>query len=87
MDISLKHAEDIGAIATALIETLDNEIAKRNITEGNIPIDAAINCLCYAMKIVDPRLSDEELLRRLSRYFAAMQLGAAPRNRGENSSI
>lgn len=77
MDIPLKAVRDIGAIATTLIEALDREIEKRGITEGNIPIDAVINCLCYAMKMAEPRLDDAELLRRVSRYYDAMTLSGA----------
>lgn len=78
MDIPLEQVRDIHAIAGALIETLEEQIARRGITEGNISIDAAINCLCYALKHVDPRLDDEELLRRVTRYYAFMNLDGAP---------
>ena len=80
MDISLEDVRNIHAIAGALIETLEAQIEQRDITEGNIPIDAAINCLCYALKHTEPRLDDEELLRRVSRYGGAMNLDGAPGN-------
>lgn len=78
MNITLDHVRDIHAIAEALIETLEDQITRRNIIEGNVAIDAAINLLCYTMKHAEPRLEDKELLRRVTSYFEAMNLGGAP---------
>ena len=78
MNISLENVRDIHAIAGVLIETLEDQVTRKGITEGNIPIDAVINCLCYAMKRCDPPLDDEELLRRVKKYFEAMDLAGSP---------
>lgn len=78
MDISIEDVRDIHAIAQALIVTLEQQIAIRGVTEGNVPIDAVINCLCYAMKHADPRLEDEELIRRVTKYYEVMDLKGAP---------
>jgi hypothetical protein len=86
MDIPLDAVRDIHSIAEALIATLEEQIALRGITEGNVVIDAAINCLCYAMKGSEPRLEDEELLRRVTKYFDMMDLHGAPgRSEGTRS--
>lgn len=83
IDIPLHHVRDIHAIAEALIERVDEEMAARGITEGNVAIDAVINCLCYAMKHSPPELDGEELLRRVKKYSLAMDLSGAPGNRDE----
>ena len=82
MNISLEDVRDIHAIAGELIATLEEQIARKGITEGNVPIDAAINCLCYAMKQCDPPLDDEELLRRVKKYFKIMGLAGSPGTKG-----
>jgi hypothetical protein len=81
MDIPLEDVRTIHAIAEALIDALEEQVTFRGITEGNICIDAAINCLCYAMKQSEPPLEDEELLRRMKKYFEAMKLPGAPGTR------
>jgi hypothetical protein len=78
MDIPIDNVREIHAFAEALIETLERQIARQGITEGNVVIDAAINCLCYAMKGAEPKLEDDELLRRVAKYYRAMDLGGAP---------
>lgn len=83
MNLSIEDVRDIHAIAGALIETLEHQVALRMVAEGNVAIDAAINCLCYAMKCAEPRLDDAELLRRVAKYFEAMSLSGAPGRRGE----
>lgn len=81
MDIPIDDVRDIHAIANALIHTLEEQITRKGITEGNTPIDAAIICLCYAMNYAPPKLENEELLRRVGRYFNTMSLLGAPGSR------
>lgn len=78
MDIPIEDVRDICVIAQALIVTLEQQIAIRGVTEGNVPIDAVISCLCYAIKQADPRLEDAELIRRVSKYYEALDLEGAP---------
>lgn len=77
MNLSIDDVRDIRAIADALIETLDHQAALRMVAEGNVAIDAVINCLCHAMKR-SSRLEDGELLRRVAKYFDMMDLPGAP---------
>lgn len=77
MDIPIEAVRDIHAITEAMIEVMEEQIARRHITEGNVPIDAAINCLCYAMAYAGT-LDDQELLRRVAKYREAMALSGAP---------
>lgn len=81
MNLSLEDVQTIHAIAEALIATLEKQIVLRRVTEGNIPIDAVINCLCYTMKHAQPPLEDKELLRRVKKYFETMDLAGAPGKR------
>lgn len=80
MDIPLEDVSAIHLIAEVLIKTLEEQITRNGVTEGNIPIDAAIICLCYAMKEAAPKLENEELLRRVTMYGGAMGLRGAPGN-------
>ena len=78
MNIPLEAVRDIHEIAEALITTLEEQATRKGVTEGNILIDAVINCLCYVMKGAPPLLEDEELLRRVKKYSEAMSLFGAP---------
>jgi len=78
MDIPLEDVRDIHAIAEALITALEDQAARKGITQANVLVDAAINCLCYVMKHIDPPLGDEELLRRVKKYLGATNLSGAP---------
>ncbi len=77
MPIPLEHVRNIHAITEAMIATMEEEIARRGVTEGNVPIDAAICCLCYAMAHAGD-LDDAELLRRVARYRKTQAVDGAP---------
>ncbi|HSX23359.1 MAG TPA: hypothetical protein VLE97_11350 [Gaiellaceae bacterium] len=77
MNLSVEDVRDIRAIADALIGTLEHQVALKMVAEGNVAIDAVINCLCYAMKR-SSRLEDADLLRRVAKYFEMMNLPGAP---------
>lgn len=78
MNISLENVREIHAIAEALITALEDQAARRGITQANVLVDATINCLCYVMQHIDPPLGEEELLRRVTKYLGAADLSGAP---------
>ena len=75
--ITTEHVRDIHAIAEAMIAAMEDQIARRGVTQGNVPIDAAICCLCYAMQHAGS-LDDAELLRRVAKYRDIALVSGAP---------